>query len=218
MPGRRAQGLFYVGMACLFLTTAVVGFGPNTIEVLSGEKLSPAPIVHLHAATMLAWLILLIAQAIFVRVGRLDWHARAGQTMLGLTPVIAVLMVILAIEGFPGLDSEHGHAILVLRMKRIVLFSGFAIWAYRVRISDSESHKRLVLLATFVVIDAAVNRMRFLPSIVFNSPIEFGLFAQFLLLAPLVAFDCIKLGNLHKATLIGTVMAGIFTGLGLALW
>ena len=36
-------------MALLFVATAAIGFTPNSVAILSGEKANPALIVHIHA-------------------------------------------------------------------------------------------------------------------------------------------------------------------------
>jgi hypothetical protein len=43
--------------AWLFLSVAVVGFGPSTMAIASGRRPAPLTVIHVHAALMVAWLL-----------------------------------------------------------------------------------------------------------------------------------------------------------------
>jgi hypothetical protein len=53
--------------------------------------------------------------------------------------------------------------ILLVQIRSIVLFPTFFIWALRTRRTDPEMHKRMMLLATLMLLDAAIARMNWLP-------------------------------------------------------
>ncbi len=134
-----------------------------------------------------------------------------------LAPIIAILMISLAFP-LPG-EGEHAQGIRVIQIKRITLFSLFIIWVFVARRTDSESHKRLMFLATLVVIDAAVNRMSwFLPRFGFDNDMALTHAYELLLLVPIFVYDIKKLGRVHKANLIGTTLIVLFSIVGSALY
>lgn len=204
-------------MAFLFVTAAAVGFGPNSLAILNGTKENPPLLVHLHAVAMASWLILLATQASLVAAGKQHLHRRLGMVSVVLAPIIILIMIFLA---FPlPVDSEHTVGIAVIQIKRITLFSLFYIWAFRVRRTDSESHKRLMFLATLVVIDAAVNRMRwFLPDFGIDNRMALTRFYELFLILPIVIYDFKKLGRLHRVNAIGLSLVIAFSIVGSLLW
>jgi len=62
----RVDRNIYAFMAVLFAATAIAGFTPNSIAILSGTKASPPLIIHFHAAAMSSWLLLLAVQSIAI--------------------------------------------------------------------------------------------------------------------------------------------------------
>src|SRR5262245_56957575 len=86
-----ADRRFYFLLTILIALVAIVGFAPNSSGILAGTIPTPPLIVHLHAAAMAAWLLLLVVQAGLVTAGRRDLHMRLGLASLGLAPTILVL-------------------------------------------------------------------------------------------------------------------------------
>ena len=208
---------FYACMAFLFVAAAAVGFAPNSIAILTGAKTIPPLIIHAHALAMASWLILLATQASLVAANKRHIHRRLGMVSVILAPIIVILMISLAFP-LPG-QGEHAIGISVIQIKRITLFSLFFIWAFVVRKNDSDSHKRLMFLATLVVIDAAVNRMRwFLPKFGFENNMAITHAYELLLLVPILVYDIKKLGRVHRVNLIGTILIVAFSIVGSALW
>jgi hypothetical protein len=208
---------FYAFMAFLFVVAATVGFAPNSIAILTGTKTIPPLIIHAHALAMASWLVLLATQASLVAANKRHIHRRLGMVSVILAPIIVILMISLAFP-LPG-EGEHAQGIAVIQIKRITLFSLFFIWAFVARKTDSESHKRLMFLATLVVIDAAVNRMRwFLPGFGFDNNMALTHAYELLLLVPILVYDIKKLGRVHRVNLIGTTLIVAFSIVGSALW
>ena len=96
--------------------------------------------------------------------------------------------------------------ILLLQIRSIVLFPLFYAWAVATRRTDIEMHKRMMILATFVLLDAAVARLVWLP----GNDITVGYGAThaywLLLLVPALVHDTIRLGRPHRAYLIGLAL------------
>jgi hypothetical protein len=219
---QRADRLFYVFMAGLFVTVAALGFAPRSVAILSGTVPGPAAIVHVHAALMASWLLLLLAQTSLMATGRRRLHQALGAVSFVLAPLMLVLMLVLTFGVYyviftAGLDSLGQPPPLEVAARSVafslfvqgraaLLFAIFYVWAVRTRRSDSETHKRMMLLATFAVIDAALGRMSWLHD--YSGPASDVTYAivnvyQLLLLAPAIVFDLVRFGRVHKAYWVG---------------
>ncbi len=203
--------------AGLIAAAAAVGFAPNSIAILTGRAENPALIIHAHAAVMSAWIALLVVQSMLVARRRVAIHQRLGQSALILAPIIVLLMIIIAIEYFPG--GPIGPAVIATQLRRILLFSLFIGWALWVRRTDPESHKRLMILAAVAVIDAAFFRMaRFLPDFGIDSIVVAAHVQQLVLLLPMLVLDFRNHGRPHAVTLTSLVLLGAFTAAIAVLW
>jgi len=207
---------FYAFMAFLFAATAIAGFTPNSLAILAGTKDSPPLIIHIHAAAMSSWLLLLATQATLVATDRTHLHRRLGMVSVVLATIIIGLMLAIKIplfmqEGF--ITSSRG----VIQTKRIVLFSLFYVWAFRSRKTDSAAHKRLMFLATLVVLDAAFNRLTWLPMFGFESKLAVRHVYELFLLVPLLVYDKLRLGHFHRVNVIGISLIVAFTILASSL-
>jgi hypothetical protein len=225
---RESSRFFYVGMAILFIVVAVAGFAPRSLAIVTGNMPVPPPIVHLHAASMSAFLLLFLAQTLLMNRGRAAVHASLGAASFVLAPLMAVTMATLVVMNGVGVlnsgaamppDAQaRTFAFVVFVMGRAaILFPLFYIWAIAARKTDPETHKRMMVLAVFVVIDAALGRMPWLPGASDNmltspegyTPVHLY---QLLLLVPPVAYDLLRLRRVHFAYIVG---GGLFLAFAL---
>jgi hypothetical protein len=202
-PGKPIDRYFYPGMAWLLVLAAIVGFAPRSLAILGGTMPSPPLVVHLHAAVMAAWTALLAVQASLSLGGRMDLHRKAGLAALALIPaVLVVLTAVTIVRQHDAAGTERAMAvnnILFLQIRSILLFPVFSIWAIAVRQSDPQTHKRMILLATLMLVDAAIARMGWLP---FNNfPVSYLAIHLYLLLlmVPALVYDQVRLGRIHRA-------------------
>lgn len=192
---------FYRLMALVFAAVAVVGFAPNSIAILAGTRENPPLLIHVHAAAMSAWVLLLATQATLVATGRRALHQRLGMVSLVLAPLIVLLMLIIALPVL--LDPFEFPAIAMVQFKRITVFAGCVALALYWRLKRPDYHKRLMFLATFAVLDAAFFRMEwFLPAFGIDNAVILGHLYQYVLLIPLLAFDVLTTGRIHPAYLV----------------
>ena len=212
----RVDRNFYAFMAVLFAATAIAGFTPNSIAILSGTKASPPLIIHFHAAAMSSWLLLLAVQATLVASNKTHIHKRLGMVSVVLAPIIVFLMLAIKIPLF--LDSDFATSARgVVQIKRISLFSIFYVWAFLSRKTDSAAHKRLMFLATLVIIDAAFNRLFWLPMFGFENVLAVRQVYVLILLVPLLVYDVLKSGRIHRVNIIGSCLVVAFTIVASAL-
>jgi hypothetical protein len=228
---REAGRYFYVGMAVLFIAVAVAGFAPRSLAIVAGNMPVPPPIIHVHAASMTAWLLMFLAQTLLMSNGRAALHASLGALSFVLAPLITLTLATLVVStAASALDA--GAAMPPDAMARIVAFAVFVmgraailfpvfwLWAVAVRKSDPETHKRLMVLAVFVVIDAALGRMGWLPGASANMLTSAEGYTaihgyQLLLLVPPVAYDMLRFGRVHFAYLLG---GGLFLAFALTTY
>ena len=202
-----ADRRFYFFLTTLILLVAVVGFGPSSAGILGGTIPTPPLIVHLHAAAMLTWLLLLVAQAGLVTAGRRDLHMRLGLASLALAPTMLVLFTaVTIIRYYDGVEAGAGDfmaSLLFVQLRIIIMFPAFVIWALSARVRDPETHKRVMILAAIVPIGAAFGRMGWIPGNNVQVTYDVSALLELALLAPALVYDKLRHGRIHRAYWIG---------------
>jgi hypothetical protein len=200
----RKERLFFGGMSIALFAAVLVGFGPTYFfSTVSGSTVALTGPLHLHGAAFTGWMVLLVVQASLIAAGRADVHRRLGVAGAALGALMMVLGSYVAITRFqaglmvppPGIPAG---ALLAIALATIVVFPvlfGAALLLRR----RTDFHKRLILIATFELVTAAVARW---PGMAALGPIGFFGFTD-LFLAPMVVYDFATRGRVHPATLWG---------------
>ena len=161
---RRIDRAFYTGMAIAVAVTVCVGFAP-TYYLRPRFQTTPLPLyLHVHGLAFTAWIGLFAAQTMLIATRRIEVHRRLGWAGAAL----AVLMVVAAItagilSGRRDVAAGHDDAALTflttpfLAVLVFMILVGAAVYCRR----RPEAHKRLMLLATISILDAAVARWPF---------------------------------------------------------
>lgn len=89
----------------------VVGFAPRSAAILAGILPNPPLSVHVHAALMSLWLVLLLVQGSLIAGRNRRLHATLGLGSLVLVPLIVTSMVLAALDTY-GLMQAAGAGIL----------------------------------------------------------------------------------------------------------
>jgi hypothetical protein len=235
---QRADRFIYLGMAALFVAVAAIGFGPRSIGILSGTLPNPPAIVHVHAALMASWLVLLLVQTSLMETGRRSVHQKLGVVSFVLAPLMFVAMLVLTFAPYyiflsagpqpatgtpPPLDLVARGTVfsLFVQGRAALLFAVFYVWAVVARRNAPETHKRMMIMATLVLIDAALGRMGWLTG--FTSIVEGRSYTivhiyQLLLLAPAIVYDLVRFGRVHRAYVVGVALFLPFAIATHALW
>jgi hypothetical protein len=195
--------------ACLFFVTAIVGFFPRSLEILTGARRNPPLVVHVHAAIIVAWLSMLVVQTYLVAIGRIRWHRALGVSALVLAPAVVISMIAVTIWRFGervslGQDSAAAN-ILLTQARSFIFFAVFFTWAFVTRRSDPETHKRMILLASVVPFGAAFTRMTWLPTTMPEAYTSIHV-CMLLMLAPAIVHDVVQRGRPHKAWILGLAL------------
>lgn len=216
-----SERLFYCAMALLVTAAVIIGFGPSWFMrgyMTSARPLTPlAPLVIVHAIAFTAWIALFLVQAGLISARKHKLHMRLGMATVGLAVVIVALGLLTGARsaaiasGPPGIPPLTWFALPFLDM---VVFSGLVAGGYISR-RDPQTHKRLMLCATLVMLQPGVGRIP-LPET--SLEMELNTLIAFLLATPLLAWDFVQRGRPHKATLIGLGVLGAEQLLRLAIW
>lgn len=161
---RERTGYFYVWMAGICALIAFGAFAPTYwLQVPAGTFIGP-PLLHVHAALFSAWTLLLLSQTVLAANGRLEHHKAWGLAGISLASVMVVVGLAVAILSTRlGLSKGYGDrslAFMIVPFTAIGAFAGFFIAAIA-NLNRPEVHKRLVLLATISLLQAALARVFF---------------------------------------------------------
>jgi hypothetical protein len=164
--------IFYTGMAAAFAATVFVGFAPTYFlkDYFGSPPLSL--LVHAHGLAFTAWLLLFFTQTVLVASRRVDLHRKLGVVGAVLAAILVILGVATTIGSIranhtpPGIDPRSFLALPFFDMLTFAILVGVGI-TFRKR---PETHKRLMLLATIAMLDAAIGR---LPGLFALGPLAF---------------------------------------------
>lgn len=195
---------FYTGMAIAAAAVVFLGFAPTfylrTIDV-------PLPTyLQVHGVFFTTWMALFIVQNALIATRHISVHRRLGWA----TAVLALVMVVVGTTA--GIWSmrrevEAGNVSQALAFLTTPLFS-MAVFAVLVAVAitrrrDAQTHKRLMLLATISILDAAVAR---LPFQLLRSSTWAYLAITDVFLAVAILYDVVSRRRVHPAYVWGTVL------------
>jgi hypothetical protein len=163
-PASRRRRIF-LPAAVVGTVLAVIGFWSTYFGPLLAGTVHNSFIIHVHAAVMVTWLALFMTQVWFAASGRVRLHIRLGPWVMGYGIVVVVVGLLTTSEAFAARlasgDVFRAQRFLFGPIRDLVFFAPFfyAGWLYRRR---PEIHKRVMLVATTILVLPAVGRMTFL--------------------------------------------------------
>ena len=213
-------------MACAVV--AIGGFmGTYWLQLPARTFRGPA-LLHVHGALCTAWVVFLISQSRLVTSGNVRSHRDWGLFGIALASVLTVVALSVAITSM-NLKIAEGYgdaarSFLIVPLSAILLFAGFTAAAIA-NVKRPEWHRRLMIVGTVCLIQAAMARVFFLmatgggpgmrPGMLPPPPVSIAAMPAFLLeliiLAGMIR-DWRVLGRVHPAWIIGAV---IITGMEL---
>jgi hypothetical protein len=209
----------YVFTAASLIAVVFAGFIPDSftkMAAIDAGKRPPFPLIlHVHAALMGSFLLLLLSQTILVATGRRNWHRQLG--IAGAFVAAAII-----ISGFVLVPTMYSNApvqddILLLQLRAGLLFSIFMWIALRARTRDVGLHKRMMFLAITAVLGAAIVRIGWLPTTFPKSALTLDFFTL-LPLAPMLVWDFLRNRSLHRAYFIWAILYLPVTALVYVVW
>jgi FtsH-binding integral membrane protein len=200
----KADRVFFSTMVLLLWAAVLYGFARTYF--LAGMVTAPLPnkLIHIHGAIMTLWMVVLFVQTALISARRVKWHMNLGLFGFALALAMVVIGPIAATDSLRrgsaplGLDAKTFY---IIPLSAILVFGVLAFFAYWMR-RQPAAHKRLILIASIGLIDAAVGRW---PVAFFiNNPKAQDLVPFALLLAVMV-YDMVTQRRVLKSTLFASL-------------
>jgi uncharacterized membrane protein SirB2 len=206
---QRAERLFYLSMAVAIAASVLLGFARSVFLRAWFQDYAHAhapvePWFYVHGAFFLIWIGLFATQAALMTAGKPALHRKLGAIAFALIPIMAFLGAVGALiaarrpTGFFDV-VDPPLKFLAKPLLDIVMFATLAGLAIAKR-GTPQTHKRLMLLATIVLLEAVIVRWPF--GYVTSGP-DVAFVMKTLFIVPLVVWDAWSRGRVHPATLWG---------------
>jgi len=195
---------YYVAAAAGIIAVVLAGFSVDA--PLLSDMSHVSVLVRLHGGVMLAWVALFFTQTVLVAKHRVDLHRRFGIFGAGLAILVVVVDVATLVVACrlgadhmpPGMPAPLFLALGISNLAVFAILVGSAI-ALRRR---SDWHKRLMLLAALILLDAAL--ARFISH--YTSWTLDASTLRNLLMCACIAVDTFRHRRLHRAFIAGGLL------------
>jgi hypothetical protein len=208
---------FYTGMSVAVIATIFRGFARSYFLRSHYFPTPLAPIAKVHGAIFLSWTVLFLLQTVLVARRRTDLHRRLGVVGVLLAGAMVVAGTAIAIVSL-RYNFAHGNlgslSFFAIPVGDMVVFPILVAAALASR-RQTEMHKRLMLLATISVLDAAIARWPL--AIMASGPVAFFAVTDLYIVAGVV-FDVAVRGRVHPAYIWGGLLIVGTQVARLALW
>ena len=198
---RTAERIFFGGMAVLLCVVVFIGFSPTYFRAGMLRAPLPSPILHFHGAAFTLWMVLFLIQSALISARRVSWHRSLGTIAFCLPPIMIVLGVIAAIDALHrrvSIGPLDPAVSLSIPLLGIACFTVLIYSAWRTR-RRPDAHKRLILLATIGLVDAALGRFPW--NRMGISPAGGAVAGLGMLVLLVVLYDLFALHRLHRSTI-----------------
>ena len=207
-----------LGLFCIFIASIV--FVPQFLKFAAGT-FPIAWVLNVHGALMGTWLVLFFVQAMLASTGHLALHRKLGAVGIALGFPVWASMVLVEMRRkvvYP-LDPDFSKA-YDLDLPGIYVYATFLIFfigAIYQRRRWPAWHKRFMTFATFVAVQAAEQRIPWLPRFAPDYWTD-AIYLDICLLVPLIAYDYFSAKRLHPATIAASCVLLGTQGALLIVW
>ena len=161
-PARSARRpRFYLWMAIAMAATAFLGFVPTFwVPLVQGipERIG---VLAIHALLFFGWTLLLVYQTWLAASGNIARHRDVGLNGVSLATAMTIFGTLAAINAANRAIAAHfadgGEAFMIVPMAAMLSFAVLVIAAL-VNVHRSDWHKRFLISATAVLLDAPIAR------------------------------------------------------------
>jgi hypothetical protein len=204
---RRPERIFFISSALLFAAFVLIGFWRTYFR--AGAAALPSLLVHVHAILMVGWIVLVLCQVGLISTRKVKWHQQLGTAMAFWAGAILLIGPPTLIYALRRPGSGVDALILWGDLAQLLAFALLVSRALLLRRVPAE-HKRLMLLATAVIVLPALARWPF--DFMQKGP-PIGIVAlYFTVPVALAIYDLVTLKRIHRATLLGTVLIALIIG------
>jgi hypothetical protein len=203
---RRSERIFYVGMSLVAVATVFAGFA-RTYFLRSYFHPDPLTLLpRIHGLVFTGWIVLFVAQTTLVAARRTDIHRRlgwAGAALAVLMMIVTWLTAVAAVHQAVLVGNAFlARAFFAIPLADLLVFAALvgAAIVYR---RWPDTHKRLMLLATLAILDAATGRW----PIKFIESTKYGYYVALdVIIIAVVAYDVLSRRKLDRAYAWGVTL------------
>lgn len=209
VPGARPepQNRLFLATTILLAVITFAGFAPSYWIPIASGGIKLHPIMHVHGALFFLWAVFLVVQSALAVLDRVGMHRQLGLFGIALASamlfsgVLAQIVQVQLQQGSPRPEAVRNVAALGFSaMLMFAVYVGVAV----ANVHRREVHRRLMVLASFAIIGAAMVRlMRFVPDTTQPQRGLMGAVLVDLLLLAVILLDRRATGRLHPVWLVG---------------
>jgi hypothetical protein len=191
---------FFLTMVVVLWASVLFGFSKTYF--MAGMVRAPLPnlLIHVHGAAFTLWMVLLAVQVGLVSAKKIQWHRTLGLAGFFLACAMVVLGLMASTDALRRGSAPLGltaKTFYVVPLSDMLVFSVLVFFAYRAR-RQPAAHKRLILIATIGLIDAAVGRW---PIAFLQTNPKMQDLVPFAFLLVVMLYDLVSLRKIQKATI-----------------
>ena len=202
---------FYMALSCV--AVAFLGFAPTYWLPMASGKLPPMPLVHFHGLLFFAWMLYFAFQSWIAASGQVARHRSEGMIGVSLATAMTISGFLVAVNAMKRSaaigQTDQGIAFAIVPLSGMLFFAVVLTLAV-IYVRRPETHKRLMLLASISLLDAAVARwfLTFLapPGPAGPPPVPVTIppaFVAYLLLVAAIVYDWRARGRPHPVYVYG---------------
>jgi hypothetical protein len=209
---RDTRSWFFVCMASILLLLMAVGFAKSFYLrdiIHRGHPVSALPgYIVLHGVVLTSWILLFLGQTLLVASGRVRLHRSFGVAGAALAAVVCALSLLVVVR------SVVRESSLVVLGDIVILFLFAILVAAGIRFRQTpDVHKRLMLIASIIIVGPAIARW---PGAQSMLPIS-AVGPQLLLFVALILYDVLTRRRVQSATVYGVAMYLVALGVTIPL-
>ena len=206
---------FYFAMSLLLAAIVVIGFKRTVNDNLFHPAVRRPFLLWIHGAAFASWVIFFIVQSTLVRVRKVSWHRSMGWFGAGLATVMVPLGVTTAII-MTRFDTVQLHqsgidSFLSIPFCDMIVFGVCIALAIYWR-TKPELHRRLIFIATCMLMDAPLGRFDY----IFNNNLFYPCLDLLILLG--VGRDLLVDRRVHKVYLYALPLLIAGQSLAVYMW
>ncbi len=166
---KRKTPSFFIFIAIIGLLAVLIGFGKTFIVPTVKGTFSAPLLIHIHGAFAFSWIVLFLIQTSLIHYRKYNLHQTLGISGVFIAAGVMVTMILVG-EYVVTRDLSQGlgeiaYSALTGNITSAIMFFSFVLLGIMKR-KNAASHKRLMLLATIVVLWPAWFRFRhYFPSV-----------------------------------------------------
>jgi len=206
---------FYLVMSLVLAAIVILGFS-RTVNIFLFHANPPRPLLlWIHGAAFSTWIVFFIAQSALVRTRKVSVHRALGWFGAALAALMVVLGIAVAVVmtrfDTVVLQQKGVEAFLSIPFLDMLLFGSCIAMAIYWR-TKAEFHRRLVFIASCLLMDAAIGRFEFM----FNHNLFYAALDCLILLG--VARDWVVDKRVHKVYLYALPSLIVVQSLAIYAW